>query len=181
MDPTHLNLLRIHDACQGLSAEEIEALAAQADVVHAEAGELVHSAGAELDAMFIVVHGRLKMMLKTSDGRQRTVRYISAGDQFGALMLVSDDELPVDVIVEEAAVLLRLQKDVALQLVEQFPVFGRNLVRKIGFGVRDVLLPRHTHARPKIVAFINADDKTRKLVGEFASRLSQIGEQIGIL
>ena len=127
MDPKYLNLLLIHDACQGLSAEEIEALAAQADVVHAETGELVHSAGAELDAMFIVVHGRLKMMLKTSDGRQRTVRYISAGDQLGVLMLVSDDAFPVDVIVEETATLIRLQKDIVLQLVEQFPVFRRDL------------------------------------------------------
>ena len=104
MDPHHLTLLRIHDACQGLSAEEIEALAEQADVVHVAANELVHSAGDELDAMFIVVEGRLKMMLEMPDGRQRTVRYISAGDQFGALMLVSDDELPVDVIVEETSI-----------------------------------------------------------------------------
>ncbi len=181
MDPHHLTLLRIHDACQGLSAEEIEALAEQADVVHVAASELVHSAGDELDAMFIVVEGRLKMMLEMPDGRQRTVRYISAGDQFGALMLVSDDELPVDVIVEETAVLLRFKKETALQIVEQFPVFRRNLLRKIGFATRDVLLPRHTRVLPKLITFVNADHKTRKLVAEFALRLSRIGEQVGVL
>jgi len=181
MDPKHLNLLRIHDACQGLSDEEVEALAEQFDVVHAAAGEVVHSAGEELDALFIVVQGRLKMILKMPDGRQRTIRYISSGDQFGALMLVSDDDFPVDVIVEETAVLLRIQKETALQLVEQFPVFRRNLLRKIGFGVRDLMLPRHRRSMPKIVAFIHADDQTRRLVAEIASRLAGIGEQIGIL
>ncbi len=181
MDPKHLNLLRIHDACQGLSTEEIDILAEQADVLHVAAGELVHSAGNELDAMFIVVEGRLKMILELPDGRQRTVRYITAGDQFGALMLVSDDELPVDVIVEEPAVLLRLQKDMALQLFKQFPVFRRNILRKIGFGVRDITLPRNRRDMPKIVAFINADHETRKLVADVALRLAQIGEQIGIL
>lgn len=181
MDPKHLNLLRIHNACQGLTDEEIEALAEHVGVVHAAAGEIVHSAGKELDALFIVVAGRLKMMLKMPDGRQRTLRYISAGDQFGALMLVNDDDFPVDVIVEETATLLRFEKEAAWQLCEQFPVFRRNLLRKIGCGVRELVLPRRTRAMPKIVTFINADDQARKLVAEAASRLAQVGEQIGIL
>ena len=181
MDPQHLNLLRIHDACLGLSTEEIEALAAEADILRAAPGELIHAAGDELDAMFIVVQGRLKMNLQMPDGGEQTVRFITAGDQFGALMLVSDDSLPVDVIVEEAAVLLRLEKETAFRLVEQFPGFRRNLLRKIGFGVRGIMLPRQRRAMPKIVTFINADPETRKIVAEVASRLTQIGEQIGIL
>ena len=178
MDPKHLNLLRIHDACHGLSSEEIEAIAEPAEVVHAAVGELVHSADQKFTSLVIVVHGRLKVVLKTSDGRQRTLRYISSGDQFGAFMLVSDDEFPVDVIVEETAILLRWEKETALQLVEQFPVFRRNLLRKIGCGVRDLVLPRRSRAIPKLVAFINTDDQARKLVAEVASRLAQIGEHI---
>ena len=74
MDPKHLNLLRVHNACQGLSDEEVEALAKHVEVVHAAAGEMVHSASRELDAVFIVVAGRLQMMLKMPDGRRRTLR-----------------------------------------------------------------------------------------------------------
>ena len=181
MDLTHLNLLRIHNACEGLSDEEIEALAEYLDVVHAAAGETIHSAGQELDALFIVVAGRLEMMLNTPDGRQQTLRYVSAGDQFGALMLVNDDDFPVDVIVEETATLLRLEKETAWQLCEQFPVFRRNLLRKVGCGVRELVLPRRSRAMPKIVTFVHADDRARKLVAAAASRLAHIGEQIGIL
>jgi predicted acylesterase/phospholipase RssA/CRP-like cAMP-binding protein len=181
LDPEHLDLLRIHTACQRLSAEEIETIAAQADVVHASAGELMHSADQAVDALLMVVGGRLKVMLKMPDGRQRTIRYISPGDEFGALMLVNEDNFPVDVIADETTTLLRWKKDIALQLAAEFPVFRRNLLRKIGCGVRDLLLPRHRRTMPKIVAFINADHQTRRLVVEFASRLAHIGERIGIL
>ena len=103
------------------------------------AGERVHSAGEALGAMYIDVAGRLKMTLKTPGGGPRTLRCISAGDQFGALTLVCEDDFPVDVVVDEKAVLLRLPKDIALQLVDQFPVFRRNLLQKIGHGAQDLI------------------------------------------
>jgi NTE family protein len=181
MDPKHLALLRVHDACRGLSVDDIEAIAAEVDVVHAGAGELIHSADQDMDAVYIVVSGRLKMMVQKPDGGQRTIRYISAGDQIGALMLVSDEKIPVDVVVDETAVLLRLRQEIAERLVDQFPVFRRNLLRKIGFGVHDSLRLRRQQKISKIISFIHADDQTRKLVAEIASRLARVGEKIGIL
>jgi CRP-like cAMP-binding protein len=87
MDQQHVTLLRIHDACRGLSSAEIALIAEKGDVVHAAAGEVLHTAGETIDAIYMVVSGRLKMLAKNQSGGQRTVRYISAGDQFGALML----------------------------------------------------------------------------------------------
>jgi NTE family protein len=181
MHPKHLTLLRLHDACRGLSVDEIEAIAAEVDVMEMGAGELVHSVGQDLDAVYIVVSGRLKMTIKTPGGKQRTVRYISAGDQFGALMLVTEEDFPVDVIVDEKAVLLRLRKEIALQLFDRFPVFRRNFLRKLGHGVHDLMDRRRRPTLSKIVAFIHADDQCRKLVAEIASRLARIGEKVGIV
>ena len=173
MDPKHLTLLRVHDACRGLSDAEVEAIGAEMEVVEMVAGELVHSVGQDFDTVYIVVAGRLKMTLKTPEGGQRTIRYISAGDQFGALMLVCDEELPVDVSVDQKAVLLRLRKEIVLQLVEQFPVFRRNLLRKIGHGVHESMDRRHKRTTAKIVAFIHADQQSKKLVAEIASNSSR--------
>ena len=116
LGPKHLALLRIHDACQGLSLDEIEDIAANVDVVHAGAGETVHLAGQTIDAIYFVVEGRLRVTLKAPDGSRRTLRYVAAGDQIGALMLVTEDDFPLDVIVDEKAVLLRLQKKLAEEL-----------------------------------------------------------------
>ena len=181
MDPKYLNLLRIHDACQGLSAEEIESLAENTEVIHAATGDLIHAADQAVDALYIVVHGVLRLVLKKPDGRRKTLRYISTGDQFGALMLIGDADYPADLVVEEPAILLRMKREDVFQLVDQFPAFRRNLLRKVGCGVRELVLPREGRAMPKVVAFICPDDRTRRYVAEFASRLAKIGEQVGIL
>ena len=68
MDPKYLALLRIHDACRGLSGDELEAIADEVEVVHLGAGELLNSVGQQLDAVYIVVGGRLKMTAKAPDG-----------------------------------------------------------------------------------------------------------------
>lgn len=180
MDRKYLDLLRIHDACRGLSVDEVEDIAAEADIIHAGPGELIHSVGDSIDAVYIVVGGRLEMTMKLPGGGQRTIRYMSAGDQFGALMLISEIDIPVDVVVDESAVLLRLQKEIVEQLVEQFPIFRRNLLRKVGFGVQDSLHWRRKQIVSKIVAFIHADDHSRNLVADIASQLAQSGEKIGI-
>ena len=92
--------------------------------------------------MWIVVQGVLKVILERPGGTQETLRYVSAGDQFGALMLAGKEEIPLDVLVEERAVLLKLHRETVIALAERFPTFRRNLVRKVGCGVRDLVLPR---------------------------------------
>ena len=181
MDPKHLTLLRIHDACQGLSVDEIETIAAKTEVVQLAAGKPVHSAGQPIDAVYIVVEGRLEMIARSPDGRQRTIRYISAGDQFGALMLVSEEEIPVEVVVDETATLFRLPKEFAEQLADEFPIFRRNLLHKIGTGVRDSMHWRRKRTMSKIVTFVYSDDQSESLVTDIAARLDEAGETIGIL
>ena len=173
MEQIYHNLLRIHDACRGLSDEEVERLGGEAEVLRAEVGDRVHSADHSVDSILIVVQGVLKVVLEKPGGRKQTLRFISAGDQFGAMMLLDDDEPPLDVFVEERAVLLRLKRESVLELAEEFPVFRRNLLRKVGCGVRELVLPRQGRRMPKIVAFVCSDDPTRELVGEFACRLSR--------
>ena len=166
MDQKYHNLLRIHDACRGLTPEEIECLAEEAEVIHAEAGDLVQSADRPVDSVLIVVQGVLKVILERPGGGQKTLRYISAGDQFGALILAGEEELPLDVLVEERAILLKLQREAVVALAESFPTFRRNMLRKIGCGVRDLVLPRQGRRMPKIVAFISANQETTDLVAE---------------
>ena len=181
MDPKHLALLRVHDSCRGLVAYEIEAIGEELEVLHCEVGEVVHSAADPIDAVHIVVEGRLVMTMTMPNGQKRTIRYLSAGDVFGALMLLADEEIPVDVVVDEKAVIFRLQKKMAEQLAQKFPMFRRNLLRKIGVGVRDSLQWRRKRTVSKLVSILRADDRSKTVIAEIASRLARIGEKVGIL
>jgi predicted acylesterase/phospholipase RssA len=55
---------------------------------------LLDTAGETIDAIYMVVSGPLKMLAKNQSGGQPTVRYISAADQFGALMLFQTKIFP---------------------------------------------------------------------------------------
>ena len=81
MDPKHLSLLRIHDACRGLSDDEVEGLALHPKVIHAEPESLIHAADQPADVIHNMRTGRLKMPGKTPSRDARTNRYIGAGDQ----------------------------------------------------------------------------------------------------
>ena len=181
MEQKYHNLLRIHDACRGLTSEEIESLAEEAEVIHAETGDLVQSSDRPVDSLLIVVQGVLKVILERPGGRQKTLRYVSAGDQFGALILAGEEEVPLDVLVEERAVLLKLRRETVFALAERFPTFRRNMLRKVGCGVRDLVLPRQGRKMPKIVAFISPSQETTNLIAKFASQLTCVGEQLGVL
>ncbi len=181
MDPKHLALLRLHDACVGLSDEEIESIAEHVEFVHAKAGDVIHSEGTTIDALYLVLHGRLRMSNLMSDGAQHTIRYISSGDQFGALLLVTEEESPVSVEVDETALLARIPREIAAEFAQRFPILRRNLLRKVGLSVRDALIRRSKRSLSKVVTFIHADDHMRRLVAKVASRLAEIGEKIGIL
>ncbi len=160
---------------------EVDAIAAEADVVHAGAGELLHSANASMESIYIVVSGRLKMLANMPSGGQRTIRYITAGDQFGTLTLLTDEDLPVDIVVDEKAVLFRLNKESAEQLIDRFPVFRRNMLRKIGFAVQDSMHWRRKRVISKIVTFVHTDQQSRTLISEIASQLEAVGEKVGII
>jgi predicted acylesterase/phospholipase RssA/CRP-like cAMP-binding protein len=181
INPRILHLLRFHDVCQGFTDLEIETIASQAEVVHANADEIIHRFGDHLDSLYLVLLGRLKMSIKTPGGKQQTLRYIAAGDQFGALMLVSDEKSPVNVVVDETAILLRFDSDAVAQLADQFPLLRRNLLRKVGGAIRDSVMKQRKRSPPKLIAFIHADDQTRTVVADVARRLAAIGEKIGVM
>ena len=91
-DNSLIPLLRIHDTCQGLSDSDIEAVAALGEVIHAKTGEFIQLNGQRLEHLYLVIRGRLKMVVKSLTGQAQTIRYIAPGDQFGALILVSEDD-----------------------------------------------------------------------------------------
>ena len=74
----------MHDACHGLSDSETEQVATRGELVHAEAGQTVLRAGERMEFLYLVLKGRLKLVIKTPSQGERTIRYIAAGDQLGA-------------------------------------------------------------------------------------------------
>ena len=173
--------LRIHDACRGLSPEELETLIEKAEVVTAAVGELIQEAGQPMAALYLVLQGCLVMTLKSASGEQSTIRYIGHGDQFGALGLSSDDSFPLNVEVADPATLLRFDRKAALELAARIPLFRRNLFRMVGDSVKQSLLSNQKNSLARIVTFVCLGERSRTIVDEIALRLAAIGEKNGLV
>ncbi len=173
--------LRIHDACRGLTPEELETIIEKAEVVTAAVGDLIQEAGQPMAALYLVLQGCLVMKMKSASGEQSTIRYIGHGDQFGALGLSSDDAFPLNVEVADPATLLRFDRKSALELAARIPLFRRNLFRMVGDSVKQSLLSNQKNSLARIVTFVCFGERSRTIVDEIALRLAAIGEKIGLL
>lgn len=173
--------LRIHDACRGLSDEDFQLIVESAEVETPESDDIIHQAGQPLAALYLVLRGSLKMSIDLRNGEESTIRYIGHGDQFGALGLASDEVFPVNVIAEDPPTLLRFDRETALRLTSQLPLFRRNLFRMIGSSVKQTLIKDQKASVAKIVTFVCFDEQSRTIVNQVAERLASIGEQIGYL
>ncbi len=180
MENELLGLMRMHDMFHGLDDDEIAELVDSSEVVDFDAGEIVLSVGERLNSLYLVVKGRLKLTLKTPGGEQRTVRYVSAGDQLGAISLFTGDDFPFRATVEEPAVMLRISHETAYETLDRFPNLRKNLLKQVGLGVQNAVLTQRKRTLAKVVSFIHADDDTRAIVGEIAQRLASC-EKIGVL
>ena len=96
-------------------------------------------------------------------------------------MLITDDESPFDVEVDETAILLRFDRTTVDEFADQIPVLRRNILRKIGGAVRDTVVKQRKRSLSRLVAFIHENTKTRLVVAETARRLAAIGEKIGVM
>lgn len=181
--PEHIARLRLHDACRDISPDELQEIAAHVEVIHLPLGATIHSAGQKIEALSIVIEGRLRVSHILPNGDHSTVRFIPPGDVFGAVMLASEeDDFQLEVTVDERATLFQIQKETARQIINRIPAFRRNLLRKIGLGVRDAVLGnRRSRSRSRVIAFVHSDQWTRRLVLKIVSRLTELGESIGIL
>ena len=181
MEDPVLTFLRLHDASKGLSNEELAKVAAQAEIVRLDEGQLIHRMGEVVDALYLVVQGRLKLTMPTPSGEQKLLRFLGPGDQFGLMALIYGEEMPIQVAVDERVVLLKFQRRAARELSEEFPLLRRNLLWSLGIRLKESLLEDRRKALPKLIACVHGTAETRLIVPLVAQRLRSIGENVGIL
>jgi CRP/FNR family cyclic AMP-dependent transcriptional regulator len=93
------------------------------------------SAGDPTDALFIVISGRLKVMMSDDEGREVILAILSQGEFFGEMGLIDDSPRSATVIAIEPCELLMISKaDFKKCLQENFDIcmgVMRGLVRRL--------------------------------------------------
>jgi len=74
----------------GLSAEEVEALAARFHPAAYEMGEVLIRQGDEGDKFFVIQTGTVEVLAEDPEGGQRVLAYLRSGDYFGEIALLAN-------------------------------------------------------------------------------------------
>jgi len=113
---------------------DLAAVAALADVVHFDKGEVVFEQDDEGDAFYVVVQGAIKI----SRGRTELAT-LGPREGFGEMAILDRETRSATATASEPTTLLRLDRDSFDRVVEQNPVIARGIYRVLTERLRNTL------------------------------------------
>ncbi len=94
----------------GCQDEQLRVLAAMVTRRSVPRGTLVLNAGDQTDSLYIVLSGRLKVLMSDSDGKEVILSILGPGEFFGEMGLIDDSPRSASVLAIEPCELLSISK-----------------------------------------------------------------------
>jgi len=147
--------------------EQIEAISKITMLKTVPKNYVVFQEGEKGDALFIVVKGKVKVLLYGEDGREYILDVIGADGFFGELSLI--DELPrsANVMTVEESELLVIRRADFMRLLMENPAITINILKMLSRRLRAA------DERIKGLAFLSVE-------GRILKYLMEIGEETGV-
>ena len=142
--------LKENEIFKSLNDREIALLATFIEERSYQAGTPLFYENMKSEAMYIIVSGRIKLSKMLSEGEERTLTVLEAGDYFGENALLEEGPRTVSAIVLQDANLLVLKRSSFQKLIEKEPT----LAMKVILGMYQVLAERIRKASPKLQQLI---------------------------
>ena len=133
-----LKLLKRHPCGDGLRQRTLRRIAEDCEMVKLESGDLLHEANAPLDAMYLVVGGRLRV--STIDIQDKVVRqwFETSGGQFGAVAMTTDQTSNFHCVAEEPSALVKIDRDLFLKTSRQSYRFRLNVLQLLNDTIQQM-------------------------------------------
>lgn len=183
--------LRQVSFCVALPEPIVVALAAIATPLHYPAGTLILIEGDQADAMYVVVHGRVKIARIGSNGREQVLNVIPPGGHFNTVPIFDGGPCPANVEALEDVELLALPRLALLAVVEQYPPLALALLTEFTGRLRhmvtlvDELALHSVQGRlanlllTQAAAAERGEDVPPLTQAEIAARLGTVREMVG--
>jgi len=125
--PQPRELLGRVPAFRGLSAESLDALAAEARPVTFLPGDVVIGEGERGDALYVISRGRVAVTRRAGAQEPERLAELRDGEIFGEAALLGDPVRNATVTALEPSTLLRMTRGQALRVAERWPEVGDRL------------------------------------------------------
>ncbi len=133
---TDMELFRGIDLFDRFSDDDFRQLADASDTVELTRSDVVFSEGADPDACYIMVDGRVAISNKSFDGRESMVAIMERGDLFGEMGLFDGIGRSAEARALEPSSVLRVPYDVLRSVWESSPELLWSVVRLLSQRIR---------------------------------------------
>jgi CRP/FNR family cyclic AMP-dependent transcriptional regulator len=130
------NLLADIQLFEGLTPTQLDWVAQRAHRRVFPAGTNVLTIEQLGEAVYIILHGTVKIHVEQGDGRDVILSILGAGDLLGEMSLIDSIGRSASALTLENSLMLWIDKHTFNQLLDEFPPVARNLVRILSARVR---------------------------------------------
>lgn len=130
------NILGYIPLFEGLSPTDLNWVAMRAHRRVFPAGANIITAEQPGEAVYVILHGTVKIHIEQSDGRDVVLSILGAGDTLGEMSLLDSAGRSASAITLEDSLLLWMDKPSFQQMLKDFPPVAHNLVRILASRVR---------------------------------------------
>jgi CRP-like cAMP-binding protein len=137
--PDIVMALRQVSFCRQLSESTLLALAQIAMPISRPAGALIQSEGDPGEAMYVVVHGRVKIARLGANGREQIMYVVGPGSHFNTVVVFDQGPCPANAEALSAVDLLVFGRDRMRQAVQQHADLAMALLEEFGSRMRHLV------------------------------------------
>jgi CRP/FNR family cyclic AMP-dependent transcriptional regulator len=130
------NILGAIPLFEGLGYSDLNWIAARAHRRVFTAGTNIITAEQPGEAVYVILHGTVKIHVEQLDGRDVVLAILGSGDTLGEMSLIDSAGRSASAITLEDSLLLWMDKSAFQEALHTFPVMAQNLVRILSARVR---------------------------------------------
>lgn len=116
---------------RNVDPKQLRVVAMMGESLTYRAGERLFEKGDEGDAAFIIIGGEVEVLVPAEGGEQ-SVATLGAGEIFGELAVICDQTRSSAIAARTELETLRLDRNVVLNLMREFPDISVEMVRILG-------------------------------------------------
>lgn len=141
-----------------LDPPELDAIAAICRKRQVPKGSIIFYADDPGNACYIVVEGKVKIVISSGDGREHILGILSPRDLFGEMSLIDGHERSATAIAVEETQVLTIQREEFLKLLHEYPGIPFKLLTVLSRRLRS------TDAHVESLAFLSAPGRVARLL-----------------
>ena len=120
----------------GLTEEQIELLSKSVEWTEYNSGATIFHQGDQGESMLLVAEGRVKITVAHAAGDDNFVDYLSVGEHFGEMAILTGRERAVTMTAVMDSRLLELHRPEFQSLIQKIPALAANVSRALGYRLR---------------------------------------------